>query len=120
VLLTVAVRGEAGADLTLTIRDRSGVPLSARSATAEELRAHDAALDAANIVATNLDQTHVLLIWLGSSCDRSARLDVDVGLRSMKLHNGPRPPCDLVGNPRGVVFETREAVRSDQIEVALM
>jgi hypothetical protein len=119
VLLTLDVHGETDSVLALTIRDRSGMTLSARSATQGELRAHDAELSTANIVARNLDDTHLLLIWVGSPCDQSATLDVDAGLRSMKLQNGPRPKCDLVQNPRGVVFETRDPVRSDQTEVDL-
>jgi hypothetical protein len=118
VLLTVGVDGEAGTVLALSIRDRAGL-MTARSATQAELRAHDFELSTANIVAKNLDDTHLLLIWSGSSCDQSATLDVETGLRSMTLHNGPRPKCDLLENARGVVFQLREPVRGDQVAVAV-
>jgi hypothetical protein len=118
-LLTVDVNGEAGTVLKLTVRDRSGLTLSARSATQNELRAHDAVLGHANAVVRNLDDTHILLVWLGTSCDRSATLDIDPGWTSLQLQNGPRPACDLVGDPRGVVLETRDTVRTNQTQAHL-
>jgi hypothetical protein len=113
------VRGETGTNLELTIIDRSGFAILARSATVDELRAQDTLLSTSTISATNLDARHVLLIWLGSACDRVGTLDVEAGLANMKLENGPRPPCDLTANPRGIVLETPGAVRADQIVVEL-
>jgi hypothetical protein len=116
---TVEVHGESGTILELTLIDHSGLVLLARSATVDELRAHDTLLSTSTIAATNLDESHLLLIWLGSSCDRVATLDVEADLVRIELDNGPRPPCDLVPNPRGLVLETPDTVRADQIALEL-
>lgn len=116
---SVDVKGEGGTSLKLTLIDRSGAILLARSATVPELRAHDTLLSTASIAAINLDARRLLLIWLGSPCDQTATLDVDAGLAGMKLENGPRPSCDLVPDPRGLVLEMPGSVRADQISLEL-
>lgn len=118
-LQSVEVKGEGGTSLKLTLMDRSGAILHARSATVPELRAHDTILSTTSIAAINLDARQLLLMWLGSACDQTAILDVDADLVEMKLENGPRPACDLIANPRGLVLEMPGGVQADQISLEL-
>lgn len=71
------------------------------------------------MAATNLSQTDLLIVWLGTACDRTATLTVTPEVASVQLVEGPRPTCDLAANPRSVVLELSTGVTSSKVELTI-
>jgi hypothetical protein len=95
------VLGEAGRKMAVTIENNESLS-DWRSATREELRQQDASLAGRDIVLVELDDDVALLMWAGSACDRSGTLRATPA--EIVVEPGPRPGCDAIANPRGVVL----------------
>lgn len=65
------------------------------------------------------DLATVRVIWTGTACDTTARVDISKTLDSIEVRPGDRQACDAGGVGRGVVLTFGRAVPASSITVRL-
>jgi hypothetical protein len=102
--------------LVMTIVDPGSALVDARMASRGELALADGDRGAAALL--SLDDQSLLLWWIASICDEAGRIEIGRQLESISLTFTPRPACELLGIPRGVVMRFSRSV--DPATIALV
>lgn len=114
----IEVQSEVGKTMPVAVLDESGHLRDARSATLQELQEHQATLRQAPIASSNLEDDEVLVVWSGSACDTKGRITIGPGAATIVFEPEPRPGCDAISVPRGVVLSFGGPILASNIKLA--
>ncbi len=100
----------------VSLFDRGNLLTGSRSATVSEQQLVEPeilGLDAGG--AQGNSDREVILLWIGTICDRDASVIVDGSL--VTIIEGPRPACDAMAVGRGVTLEYAEPTKASSLRV---
>ena len=105
------VLGQAGSAVGVAVMDESGRLTTARGASPSEIKLHETDFVGRDpIIARNVNDDAVLVLWAGSPCDTSGQLVIGPDVASILYKPDPRPGCDAINIVRGVVLIFDHAV----------
>jgi hypothetical protein len=104
----VAADDSGGRPMSLTIIDQEGFIATARAATPEEITplADRSGMPSMRIAAAvaRRDPPGILVVWVGSGCDRSGTVTLSAGSGQIVVAPDPRGGCDTIPIYRGLVL----------------
>jgi hypothetical protein len=107
-LMVVAPDERGGRAMSLTILDQDGLIATARAATPEEItplgeRISTTTSTIAAAVAPG-DRPGILVVWVGSGCDRAGTVTLSAGTGQIVVAPDPRAGCETIPENRGLVL----------------
>jgi hypothetical protein len=123
--MVVAAEDAWGHAMSLTIVDPDRVIATARAATLEEITP---VAEGANLpVSSNItavvgpgEPPGILVVWVGSGCDKSGTVTLFGGSGQIVIAPNPRNGCDTIASYRGLVFTFAIPVESEAVRPVLL